>query len=219
MSDGDDLALWAHRRLAAKNNLIADDARVVEVAYKAVLDATGRDVQGWPEAGGPSPELGSPENAAAFVDGSAAVCQQPATAETVLPIRKEVRRRNKAHLAFVGSQPCLVCQRSPCDAHHLKFAQPRSLRRKVSDEFTVPLCRNHHLDLHRYGNEIAWWANLKIAPTEVARDLWQTTLLDPDMSITRKTSLRPPKRRKKHDQIGAFVLDQRRWSPLNHIEI
>ena len=33
---------------------------------------------------------------------------------------------NKAHLAFVASQPCLVCQRSPCDAHHLKFAQTRS---------------------------------------------------------------------------------------------
>ena len=88
------------------------------------------------------------------------------------PIRKEVRRRNKAHLAFVAAQPCLVCQRSPCDAHHLKFAQPRSLGRKVSDEFTVPLCREHHRDLHRFGNEVAWWTNLQIEPIEVARDLW-----------------------------------------------
>jgi hypothetical protein len=102
-----------------------------------------------------------------------------------------VRRRNKAHLAFVAAQPCLVCQRSTCDAHHLKFAQPRTLGRKVSDEFTVPLCRDHHRDLHRYGNELAWWANLHIAPTDVARDLWQTTQLGPDASIAREISPQP----------------------------
>jgi hypothetical protein len=58
----------------------------------------------------------------------------------------------------------MICQRKPCDAHHLKFAQPRALGRKVSDEFTVPLCRDHHNELHRHGNETAWWANLNIAP-------------------------------------------------------
>jgi hypothetical protein len=88
-----------------------------------------------------------------------------------------MRRRNKAHLAFVAAQPCLVCQRSPCDAHHLKFAQPRSLGRKVSDEFTVPLCRDHHHQLHRHGNEMAWWANLQIAPIKAANALWAATLL------------------------------------------
>ena len=98
----------------------------------------------------------------------------------VTPLRKSVRRRSKAHLAFVASQPCLVCQRSPCDAHHLKFAQPRSLGLKVSDEFTVPLCRAHHHELHRHGNEMAWWANLQIAPLEMARELWAATLLQAD---------------------------------------
>jgi hypothetical protein len=92
-----------------------------------------------------------------------------------MPLRKPVRARNKAHLIFVAAPPCLVCQRSPCDAHHLKFAQPRSLGRKVSDEFTVPLCREHHNELHRHGNEMAWWANLRIAPLETARELWSTT--------------------------------------------
>jgi hypothetical protein len=29
--------------------------------------------------------------------------------------------------------------------------------RKVSDEFTVPLCRTHHRDNHRFGDEVAWW--------------------------------------------------------------
>ncbi len=59
-----------------------------------------------------------------------------------LAISEPRRQRDKAHLKFVASQPCLVCGRSPADAHHLRFTQPRALGRKVSDEFTVPLCRN-----------------------------------------------------------------------------
>jgi hypothetical protein len=37
------------------------------------------------------------------------------------------RLRDKAHLKFVASQPCLICGRSPADAHHLRFAQPRAM--------------------------------------------------------------------------------------------
>ena len=85
-------------------------------------------------------------------------------ARRVTPIRKPVRHRDQDHLAFVATQPCLICQRAPCDAHHLRFAQPRALGRKVSDEFTVPLCRDHHSALHHQGNEAAWWANVGIAP-------------------------------------------------------
>jgi hypothetical protein len=47
---------------------------------------------------------------------------------------------------------------------------PRSLGRKVSDEFTVPLCREHHQQLHRHGNEAPWWANQQIVPIEIARE-------------------------------------------------
>jgi hypothetical protein len=191
LKDGDDLALWAHRRLPAKNTLTADDARLVEAAYQAVLDAANRDLQDQPGPDSvqpPKPKWITLENGNAAADKSTATGQEPSTVETVSPIRKEVRRRNKAHLAFVGAQACLVCQRLPCDAHHLKFAQPRSLGRKVSDEFTVPLCRDHHRDLHRYGNEVAWWANLQIAPTEVAKDLWQKTLLAPEVPIVNKIS-------------------------------
>jgi hypothetical protein len=194
LKGGDDLALWAHRRLPAKNTLTANDARAVEAAYQGVLDATNREVEGQPgQAPGHTSELRSTssEHGATVVQGSAAEGQQPSTTETVSPLRKPVRRRNKVHLAFVAAQPCLVCQRSPCDAHHLKFAQPRTLGRKVSDEFTVPLCREHHRDLHRHGNEIAWWANVQIAPIEAASELWQATLLDSDVSIPRKDPPQP----------------------------
>ena len=69
----------------------------------------------------------------------------------------------------------MICKQIPSDAHHLKFAQPRALGRKVSDEFTVPLCRSHHQALHRHGNEPAWWANLQISPLPVASELWASS--------------------------------------------
>jgi hypothetical protein len=92
-----------------------------------------------------------------------------------LTISEPRRHRDKAHLKFVASQPCLVCGRSPADAHHLRSAQPRAMGRKVSDEFTVPLCRTHHRDNHRFGDEASWWATVSIDPVEVSRRLWVST--------------------------------------------
>jgi len=62
-------------------------------------------------------------------------------------------------------QPCLVCGRSPADAHHLRFTQPRAMGLKVSDEFTVPLCRVHHRDNHSSGDEVAWWERRAMIPS------------------------------------------------------
>jgi hypothetical protein len=90
-----------------------------------------------------------------------------------LAFGKTRRKRDKDHRAFVASKPCLVCGRSPADAHHLRFAQPRALGRKVSDEFTVPLCRIHHRKLHLCGDERAWWQEYKVEPGAVAQSLWQ----------------------------------------------
>ena len=90
-----------------------------------------------------------------------------------LHIAEPKRIRDKEHLKFVASQPCLLCGRQPCDAHHLRFAQPRAIGMKVSDEFTVPLCRTHHRQLHEAGNEVAWWEDLDINALEIARGLWE----------------------------------------------
>ena len=95
--------------------------------------------------------------------------------KSVLTISEPRRLRDKAHLKFVGSQPCLICARSPADAHHLKFTQPRAMGRKVSDEFTVPLCRTHHRDIHSFGDEVAWWERRAIDPVATARMLWIST--------------------------------------------
>jgi hypothetical protein len=92
--------------------------------------------------------------------------------KSALTIPEPKRIRDKAHLKFVASQPCLICGRQPSDPHHLRFAQPRALGMKVSDEFTVPLCRGHHRQLHKSGNEMSWWKDVKIDALEIAKRLW-----------------------------------------------
>ena len=95
--------------------------------------------------------------------------------KTVLAIGEPRRYRDKAHRKFVASQACLICGRQPSDPHHLRFAQPRALGRKVSDEFTVPLCRIHHREVHRGGDEGAWWDKCGVDPYIIAAALWART--------------------------------------------
>ncbi len=83
--------------------------------------------------------------------------------------------RDRDHIRHVIKQPCLICGRRPSDPHHLRFAQSRALGRKVSDEFTVPLCRAHHRELHRCGDEGLWWESSGIDALAVARTLWLET--------------------------------------------
>ena len=90
-----------------------------------------------------------------------------------LAIAEPKRLRDKAHLKFVASQPCLVCGRQPSDPHHLRFAQPRAIGLKVSDEFTVPLCRGHHREFHQVGSEKDWWAKYQIDVLAMAKQLWE----------------------------------------------
>jgi DNA recombination protein Rad52 len=95
--------------------------------------------------------------------------------KSVLTLSEPKRRRDRHHLRFVASQPCLVCGRTPSQAHHVRLAQPRALGRKVSDEFTVPLCAIHHHDLHMKGNEAEWWRGHNIEPLPIAEQLWATS--------------------------------------------
>jgi hypothetical protein len=95
--------------------------------------------------------------------------------KSVLTLSEPRRKSDKQHLQFVATQPCLVCARSPSDAHHLRFAQPRAMGRKVSDQFTVPLCRAHHRELHRFGDELAWWRKASLNPIEASQRLWAST--------------------------------------------
>jgi hypothetical protein len=197
LTNGDELALWAHRRLPTKNTLSTEDARAVEIAYEHLLSASknapAETLSPSNLSGQPLPGLNRDDSVLTLNQAKISMLQNESASQTevddqstlnktevTFPLIKTVRKRSKRHLAFVAAQPCLICQRRPCDAHHLKFAEPRSLGRKVSDEFTVPLCRNHHEELHRHGNEAAWWANVQIAPIAVARELWTASLFQDD---------------------------------------
>jgi hypothetical protein len=109
----------------------------------------------------------------------------PAKAQTVTVLAKPTRARDRVHLKFVASQPCLLCGRTPSDPHHIKFAENWTAGRKVSDRFTVPLCRLHHHELHRRGDERAWWQQKGIDPLPIAKALWATTHAQADEIIGR----------------------------------
>ena len=106
------------------------------------------------------------------------VSGKPPRKSAVRALGKTVRLRDKEHRKFVSRQPCLLCGRMPSDPHHLTFTQPRALGHRVSDEFTVPVCRIHHRELHRQGDEVAWWGKFSIDPLPVALRLWQHTRLN-----------------------------------------
>lgn len=194
----DTAAAWAKTMLAVKNRLTIEDARLVESAFEARLANFPVDpIELHP------PESPVAERLAGQCDGMSV--PSGATSSTVIAqhtgsIPKTVRHRNKEHLRFVRTQPCVVCARQPADAHHLRFAQPQALGRKVSDEFTVPLCRTHHRAVHRAQKEMQWWLSLRIAPLQVAETLWQqsqsgsATAPEQSANSDRLSGLRPPNR-------------------------
>jgi hypothetical protein len=173
----DEAAAWARQNLSAKNTLTADDARIVEEEFQTKLSTIG-DGEGPSEASNPVSvrnvmPAGRPD--AGDSQKTSKVSSKPPRKSAVRALGKTVRVRDKEHRKFVSRQPCLVCGRTPSDPHHLKFMQSRALGHRVSDEFTVPVCRIHHRELHRLGDEVAWWGKLSIDPVPVALKLWQHT--------------------------------------------
>ena len=173
LNSAEGAAVWARRILPAKNTLHEADARQVEEAFAAKLTAIN----------GPSnnASLGAGHDVpqAKPTSGEVAPARSAATGQTAEAIDKselvhpESRRiRDKDHLRFVSTQPCLICGRTPADPHHLRFAQSRALGRKVSDEWVVALCRGHHREVHRHGDERGWWEKSGIDPNVAARSLW-----------------------------------------------
>jgi len=178
----DEAAAWARQNLSAKNTLTVWDARIVEEEFQTRLSIIG-DGEGPSE---PSNHVsvrsvmpaGRPD--AGDSQKTSKASDKPPRNSTVRASGKTVRLRDKEHRKFVSRQACLVCGRTPSDPHHLTFMQPRALGHRVSDEFTVPVCRVHHRELHRQGDEAAWWDKVHIDPLPVALRLWQHTRLNGD---------------------------------------
>ena len=181
---------WAIRRIGLKNSLTAEDAAAVDAAFREKIPLFEPDVR--MEAPPSEPALvlkvANPPTNPAKSNGSSAAGgggesqlaegdrnQKPSKQNgKSVGLVKPTRARDKYHLRFIALQPCTVCGRQPCEAHHIRYAQPRALGRRVSDEFTVPLCRLHHRELHRFGDERVWWNKLKMDPMPIALRLWQS---------------------------------------------
>jgi len=185
IASADDGALWAYCNLRAKSGLGTDDAQRVEQAFQVRLASFGAPTAAL-EA--PTAEQGAMAPAKRRSAGSAGAhagrrrsgkgTKRPPPVgidKAVLAFPEPRRIRDREHVRFVAKQPCLVCGRVPSDPHHLRFIQTRELGRKVSDEFTVPLCRGHHREVHRNGDEARWWQAIGIDPVATARDLWLQT--------------------------------------------
>ena len=214
LRSADAMIAWAQGSLPLKNTLVAPDADAVEKAFR--VKAEQLDVQRHQEKESsetaPAPRANDERSAAPQPDGEATADERghmagaasaPEPVPEAVPVRHSAhavssrrqvvprtrRLRDKRHLEFVMTQPCLACGRHPCEAHHLRFAQPRALGRRVSDEFTVPLCRIHHDEIHRRGDEVAWWASINIDPLPTAHRLWQHTrgLLPADATLSSNT--------------------------------
>jgi hypothetical protein len=161
IGSAEEAATWAHQVLGAKSTLVAADAKEIEHAFQHKLaeferaSAVGRRRKGRSRKSTRASEQS--------IDKSELSHPEPR------------RLRDRDHVRFVTNQPCLICGRTSSDSHHLRFAQPRALGRKVSDEFTVPLCRGHHREVHRCSDEAAWWEKAGINPSTAARTLWLKT--------------------------------------------
>ena len=184
----EDAANWAHRVLGTKNTLTAADAERVEKAFQARLASfvtEAADDQSLPQKAGsrlPRADRGRKQRRATTINKS------------VLSLPAPRRIRDRDHVRLVAKQPCLVCGRRPADAHHLRFAQSRALGRKVSDEYTVPLCRGHHREVHRSGDEAEWWKKAGIDPTVPARALWLESHPLPAASGNNQSTASPDQR-------------------------
>ena len=92
-------------------------------------------------------------------------------------LTKKGPSRDAAHLESVRQMYCIICwggqllrsqyplldQKS--EAHHVRCVGPRTMGKRVSDYWVLPLCTRHHAKLHTM-NEADFWMISNIRPAE-----------------------------------------------------
>jgi hypothetical protein len=167
IGSAEEAATWAHRVMGAKNTLTVADAEWVERVFQDRLATILTDPR--------APATQETERRPVRHQRQGKKHRQASIDKSVLALPAPRRVRDRDHIKSVAKYPCLICGRRPADAHHLRFVQSPTLSRKVSDEFTVPLCRGHHREVHRCRDEEDWWKKTGIDPSAAARALWLKT--------------------------------------------
>lgn len=89
--------------------------------------------------------------------------------------KDEAPIRDRAHMARVAEQRCLICQMPHPQAHHIRECFPRTTGVRIGDDKTVPLCVTHHAELHTMNNA-KFWARYRIDPVKWAGEFYLETL-------------------------------------------
>lgn len=148
------------------------------------------------------------------------------------PLRQRTPRvRDKAHLAFVGQQPCCICGAPPRSAAaHIRMGDERhgkrdtGMQEKPSDRWVVPLCdptyspgkgrwcHQGSKDSQHAGNERAFWDRVGLDPCAIATTLWAASGGQDrvDATETRRTR-RPPAKPMKRKAPQAKARNKRAW--------
>ena len=201
LQNADEAADWVYRNLPAKNTLTTDDARQVEARFQSKLAAIEEGRSGAEaakandearEAPSASEAEGRIELVAVDGDGSAEGEQPPTPSHRTRRTSPNCspRRPRKSNLNDAASSP----RRSACATRCIASSSPGSPvssaaerhRRRITfvlrsrarsgarsaTNTPFPICRTHHRELHRYGDEVSWWAGVHVDPVPIALDLW-----------------------------------------------
>ena len=86
----------------------------------------------------------------------------PETPESFMLKPKRRRWVNEKYTRWVKAQPCVCCNKKADDPHHLIGHGQGGIGTKAHDLFVIPLCREHHDELHadpvafeaKYGDQL-----------------------------------------------------------------
>lgn len=86
--------------------------------------------------------------------------------------RKTDRLRSKKRMQAARDLGCCICKNPVADAHHLRtVGHKRAASLKNGDDYTIPLCRKHHDELHNFGSEELFLSLHGIDPMLILRQL------------------------------------------------
>jgi hypothetical protein len=77
-------------------------------------------------------------------------------------IKRDPREIDEAYLAWIRTQSCCVCRRTPAEPHHIRVASivdgklQTGLGRRSSDKWALPLCRDCHNEAHSESEDVFW---------------------------------------------------------------
>ena len=183
LQSSDEAADWVHKNMPVENELTAADADLVASGLpRPARGHRGRNVRARKRTapGGGQRRNRAKRTAPRFWRSAFSRSIGKARAGVDGPARSpggaRAGRRRARPFVCATKSIASMWRRSPASSaagrrgKRTIFALPNLVRssRKVSDEYTVPVCRLHHRELHRYGDEASCWAGVGVDPLPIA---------------------------------------------------